>query len=150
MSPQSESDTVSQDPKTVHATTVVLAGRGALLKGPSGSGKSGLALQLMAIGAQLVADDRTILSRRANQVIASAPVALANRIEARFVGILRVPSAASAPLRIVVDMASEETDRLPQPRCETLLGVALPMIRKSSAAHFPATLALYLQSGQLE
>ena len=48
----------------LHATTVALAGQGVLILGPSGSGKSGLALQLMAMGAELVADDRTIVTAR--------------------------------------------------------------------------------------
>ena len=48
----------------LHATCVAVDGRGLLILGPSGSGKSALALQLIALGAQLVADDRTRVSRR--------------------------------------------------------------------------------------
>jgi len=44
----------------LHASCVCLEGRAVLIRGASGSGKSGLALQLIALGAALVADDRTV------------------------------------------------------------------------------------------
>ncbi|WP_331459605.1 HPr kinase/phosphorylase [Paracoccus liaowanqingii] len=67
----------------LHATTVALEGRGLVILGPSGSGKSGLALELMAVGAVLVADDRTDLRLQQGRLIAQAPPALSGRIEAR-------------------------------------------------------------------
>ena len=51
-------------PLILHATAVAVAGRGLLIRGASGSGKSGLALEMMARGAQLVSDDRVIVSDR--------------------------------------------------------------------------------------
>ena len=65
----------------MHATTVALRGRGLLILGPSGSGKSTLALQLMAVGARLVADDRTDLTAQGDDVVASCPAALVGTIE---------------------------------------------------------------------
>ncbi|MEM6577620.1 MAG: HPr kinase/phosphatase C-terminal domain-containing protein [Pseudomonadota bacterium] len=129
----------------LHATTIVLAGQAALLRGPSGSGKSSLALQLIALGALLVADDRTCLSRRGEGIVATAPETANNRIEARYVGILKAPSTPSAPLALIVDMAQEEKERLPSLQHETLLGLSIPVIRKTNAPHFPASVALYLQ-----
>lgn len=140
----------SQDTLILHATTVAMAGQAALFKGPSGSGKSGLALQLLALGAVLVADDRTCLCRREGSLVAMAPKALKNKIEARYVGLLNVPSTVSAPLALVVDLAKEEKERLPVPRCETLLGLSVPVIRKSNTPHFPAAVALYLQGGRFD
>ena len=58
----------------VHASCVTVQGRGVLITGASGSGKSALALSLMALGADLVADDRVILSLDRGRVMASAPV----------------------------------------------------------------------------
>jgi ABC-type uncharacterized transport system fused permease/ATPase subunit len=48
----------------MHGTTVAMAGQGLLIIGPSGSGKSSLALDLMSKGMELVSDDRTDLERR--------------------------------------------------------------------------------------
>lgn len=121
-----------------------------MLRGPSGSGKSSLALQLIALGALLVADDRTRLTRQGGQVLAHAPLTHANRIEARQVGILNVPGSPSAKLELIVDMAEEETERLPLPRFDSLLGLPFPIIRKSNAPHFPASVALYLQHGRFD
>ena len=42
---------------TLHATCVTLGDRGMLITGPSGIGKSDLALRLIDGGAKLVADD---------------------------------------------------------------------------------------------
>ena len=57
----------------VHGTTVEIAGQAVLIRGPSGSGKSDLALRLIDGGAQLVADDQTELSPRDGRLVASAP-----------------------------------------------------------------------------
>ena len=46
---------------TVHATSVCVDGSAALLIGPSGSGKSSLALQMIGFGAQLISDDQTTM-----------------------------------------------------------------------------------------
>jgi len=97
----------------VHASCVVANGRAALIRGQSGSGKSALALRLLALGAGLVADDRTHLRHERGMVLAEAPAAIRGLIEARGVGILNAPAAGAAPLALVVDMDRHETEHLP-------------------------------------
>ncbi|MFZ9450406.1 MAG: HPr kinase/phosphorylase [Alphaproteobacteria bacterium] len=80
----------------VHATCVAIDGAGILLRGPSGAGKSDLALRLVDGGAALVADDRVDLRRRGTCLVASPPAPLRGLVEARGVGILRVPFLAAA------------------------------------------------------
>ena len=65
----------------VHATAVAVGLKGVLLLGPSGSGKSDLALRLIDQGARLVADDQVVLSRNGARLIANAPPALAGKID---------------------------------------------------------------------
>ncbi len=132
------------DPQTVHATTVAMKGRAVLIRGASGSGKSGLALQLLALGAGLVADDRTRLWREGDALWADAPDTIRGRIEARGVGILRVPATGPCRLALVVDMDRLETARLPERRTTPLMQVPLPVINKCESPHFPAAVALYL------
>src|SRR5580693_1856546 len=91
-----------------HATTVAIDGRGVLLRGPSGSGKSDLALRLIDAGARLVADDQSELSRHGETIIVRAPAAIAGLIEVRGVGILRVDTIAEAPLALVADLTTPE------------------------------------------
>ena len=70
----------------VHATCVAIGDRAVLLCGPSGSGKSDLALRLIDGGAQLVADDQVVLRAEGGRIVARAPEALAGRMEVRGIG----------------------------------------------------------------
>ena len=82
--------------KVIHASCVALGRSAVLLVGPSGSGKSALALELMALGAELVADDRTVLSLHDTGLIASCPASIRGRIDARGVGLLAADTVARA------------------------------------------------------
>ncbi|OAN50263.1 serine/threonine protein kinase [Paramagnetospirillum marisnigri] len=111
----------------VHATSVEIDGQGVLIRGPSGSGKSDLALRLMDGGAQLIADDQTELSRQGSRVVARAPETIAGLLEVRGLGIVRVTHRSWAPLALVVDLTSDERiERLPEPSYAEYLGLTLP------------------------
>jgi serine kinase of HPr protein (carbohydrate metabolism regulator) len=113
----------------VHATSIAVADAGVLLRGPSGSGKSDLAVRLIDAGARLVADDQTELRRDGGSLRMSAPAALRGLIEVRGLGIVRVEAIASVPLRLVVDLVSEEAiERLPEPSFVTLAGLSFPRL----------------------
>lgn len=143
-------DTADPAPQIVHGTCVAVDDRAVLIQGPSGTGKSALALQMMGMGAGLVADDRTRLRRSGEALIADAPPAIRGQIEARGVGILRAPSLGPSPLVLVVDLGEDEPERLPYPRTTRLLGIELPQLRKTAGPHFPAALMIYLRGGPLE
>jgi len=130
----------------VHGTTVALEGEGVLLRGSSGSGKSDLALRLIDGGARLVADDQTELARAADRVVARPPASIARRMEVRGVGILRVPSVPSAPLRLVIDLvAPDRVERLPEPRFCEYLQCSLPLLALAPfEASAPAKIRLAL------
>lgn len=134
-------------PLILHATTISIDGQGVLILGPSGAGKSALAIQLMALGAQLVSDDRTIVTKADGMLIASAPSAIAGLIEARGIGLIRTVAAGPMPLALVVDLSQEEPDRLPHPHSQTLFDVTLPCLWRVSAAHFAPSILLYLKGG---
>jgi serine kinase of HPr protein (carbohydrate metabolism regulator) len=123
---------VPTDPVLVHATAVAIDGRAVLLRGPSGAGKSDLALRLIDSGARLVADDQAELRRAGERVMVTAPAAIAGLIEVRGVGILQVEPLAEAALTMCVDLVpSAEVERLPEIRCENVLGLAVPSIALS-------------------
>ena len=131
----------------LHGTAVALDGRGVLITGPSGSGKSALALQLMAFGAQLIADDQVVIRREGDQVFASAPDAIRGLIEARFVGILRADPCEAA-LILSVDLGQREADRMPQIRHSFVLGLPLPLVLGQDGPHLPASILQYLKAGR--
>lgn len=135
---------MSDPSKIFHATCVALAGQGILITGPSGSGKSGLALQLIAMGAMLVADDRTALAVRNDVLIASPPPAIGGLIEARGVGILSVPFQPEVAVGLCVDMSRNETERMPQRKTVTLLDISLPSLHKIDAPYFAAAIHTYI------
>jgi serine kinase of HPr protein (carbohydrate metabolism regulator) len=114
--------------ETVHATCVAIGERGVLIRGPSGSGKSDLALRLIDRGARLVSDDYTILSERGGRLSACAPERIAGKLEVRGVGILDLAPAADVPVCLVADLG-QVPERLPDAHGETsLLGTVLPAL----------------------
>lgn len=137
------------DTEIIHASTVALNNQGALIVGASGRGKSGLALQLMAWGAKLVSDDKTLVTKNSEGLIASVPESISGQIEARGTGILAAPVAGPTPLRLIVDLDHEEHDRLPLMREREIIGVPLPLVYKSPHDHFPAAILLYLKGERI-
>jgi HPr kinase/phosphorylase len=127
----------------VHGTSIALGSDGVLLRGPSGSGKSDLALRLLDGGAWLVADDQTELRLLGGALRMSAPAAIIGRIELRGIGILRVPSVPMAILRLVVDLEpAERIERLPERRSCEFLGQSVPLV---ALAPFEASAAAKLR-----
>lgn len=140
----------AEDTLILHATTVAVDGRGMLFLGASGSGKSSLALQMMALGADLVADNRTIVTRQGGRLVGACPPALGGLIEARGIGLLRAPPAGPAVLVHAVDLDRSETERMPPPRRISFLGVALDLVLGQQARHFPHALYHLLRHGRAE
>jgi HPr kinase/phosphorylase len=133
----------------LHASAVAVEGRGVLILGASGAGKSSLALQLIALGAQLVSDDQTELHRNGPHLIGRAPPSLANMIEARGLGLLHSPALAQAAITLIVDLDQTETQRLPPQRSMTILGATMPLILGSQSNHFSAAILCYLKGSRL-
>lgn len=117
----------------VHATVVDWLGRGILLRGAPGAGKSALALRLIGAGAYLVADDLVRLTRRRDAVYASA-VAGHGLIELRAGGIFQVATAREARVGLCVELDRQgDGERLPTPTSATILGIELPVVRAAAA-----------------
>lgn len=135
---------------TLHATCVAVGEAGVLLTGPSGSGKSALALALMAYGAVLVADDQTVLAVQGDAVVATCPPAIKGMIEARGMGLLNAETRERVAIRLVVDLGQTESLRLPPFRMVTLCGRTLPLVLGQTSPHFPAALWHYVKAGRRE
>ena len=138
----------SDQSEIVHASCVAYGSAAALIIGPSGSGKSAFALEMMALGAMLVADDRTVVRRTEYGLQASCPDTIRGRIEAWGVGILAAETQSSAMLRLVIDLGKQEDQRLPPERNTIILGQILPMLHTPMRGHFPAAILQYLKGGR--
>ncbi|CAN5621796.1 HPr kinase/phosphatase C-terminal domain-containing protein [soil metagenome] len=130
-----------------HGSAVAVAGCGVMILGPSGSGKSGLALRMIGLGARLVADDQVALTRAGNAVLAEAPAPLAGLIEARGVGLLRVVPSGPVPIGLAVDLGRSPAARMPQGREITLLGVEVELILGLGVHNLEAILTILAQNG---
>jgi len=122
---------------TVHASAVLVGERAVLIRGPSGSGKSRLAFELILAGrsgqlppAILVGDDRVHLDTSGGNLIARPAAELAGLIEIRGLGIRRIDHAGEAVVGLVVDLAAADAERMPAAESLTtnIDGVELPRI----------------------
>jgi len=131
--------------ENLHATTVAVDGRAVLISGPSGSGKSDLALRMLDRGFTLVSDDRTIVRKEGSRLIASAPATIKGKLEVRGVGIVEIDNVGDVPLALVVELTSD-IERLPDDSRERLiLGIGLPLINvDATIASAPSKVALAL------
>lgn len=126
----------------IHATAVSIDGWGILLLGPSGTGKSDLALRLIDRGATLISDDVVpIVIGSTGPEVKSAPN-INGRIEVRGVGIVSVAYIESAPLRLAIELA-QPVDRLPPaPQWTNIAGFSVP---SATIAPFEASAPLKVQ-----
>ena len=135
---------------TLHASVALVGARAILIRGPAGSGKSRLALELIEAAqsgrlrfARLVADDRVKLEACHGRVLARPPEALKGLIEVRGLGIRRIAYEPVAVVGLVVDLAASDAERLPaQVREAAIADIRLPRLAVASAQDpLPAVLA---------
>jgi len=131
--------------ETVHASAVAVDGRAVLITGPSGSGKSDLALRLLDRGFTLVSDDQTIVKKDGERLLASAPPTIAGKLEIRGIGIIDVERVENVPVALLIELTSD-IPRLPDDSRERpILGVKLPLITiDAMTASAPSKVALAL------
>ena len=127
----------------VYGSAIAVGGRGFLIRGASGSGKSGLVLQMMALGADLISDDQVIMERSAGTIIMSAPQTLVGKIEARFVGILNVPSRQNVVLNHVIDLDVDSQAQLPQLQYCKVLGLQIDLINGRNVPNLASILMIF-------
>lgn len=115
----------------VHGTAVSIEGAGLVITGPSGSGKSGLAAQLLAFGADLVCDDIVILEARPEGVMATAPPGAPSAIELRGLGIAPIRTRTPVPVAAILSLGPS-MGRLPE---TTFLRILDRDLRHASHPH---------------
>ncbi len=117
---------------TIHASAVLVGARAALIRGPSGSGKSRLVLALLQAAdtgavsfARLVGDDRVHVEARHGRLIVRPTPSLEGLLEIRGLGIRKLAFEPIAQAGLVVDLAATDAERLPQPMTVDIEGVSI-------------------------
>ena len=125
-------------PVNRHATAIVIGATGILITGPSGAGKTTLALALVEAArrahlfAAFVADDQALLSNAHGRLLAAAPEAIAGLVEIRGSGIAPVSNITAAVMDFALLLvAPEQGERIPEPGevFEALPGLSVPLAR---------------------
>jgi HPr kinase/phosphorylase len=142
---------MKSEASTIHACAVLVGAKAVLIRGPSGSGKSRLAWDLLEAAepgalpyARLVADDRVHVEVHAGRLLVRPAPALAGLIEIYGLGIRRVAFEAVAAVGLVVDLAATDATRLPPITAgnATISGVILPRLAVAAGlAALPMVLA---------
>ena len=114
--------------ENLHASCVSTDGRAVLICGPSGSGKSDLALRLMDRGFNLVSDDRTIVRKEGDKLVASAPETIKGKLEIRGIGIVDMDVVSDVPVALVVELTSDMQRMPDDSRQRLILGASVPLI----------------------
>lgn len=86
-----------------NVTAVAIAGRGLLIAGTPGSGKTSLALELIDRGAQLIGDDAVDVDQRDGILQACPPANTRGMIEVRNVGIIELQPVC-APVALMLEL----------------------------------------------
>lgn len=137
--------TIRLSSETVHATCVAVDARAVLISGPSGAGKSDLALRLIDRGFTLVSDDQTLVRKSGERLLATAPAAIAGKLEIRGIGIVDMETVNDVPICLVVDLTSDIRRMPDDSRERSVLGIAVPLISVDArAASAAAKVALAL------
>jgi serine kinase of HPr protein (carbohydrate metabolism regulator) len=138
----------------IDGVAVAIDNQAVLLRGPSGSGRSDLALRLIDEGAKLISDEQVELHREGDRLLIGCPAVMPSElkgvIEARGVGLVAVPHVDRfVPLTWVVEMAdAAEIERMPAAETAEYLGIAAPLLKLDPfAVSATAKLRLAVRSG---
>ncbi len=115
--------------KPHQASVVAIAGRAVIIEGPTGSGKSSLALALIDRGAQLIGDDSVLLNVADNVLMVYPHPLTRGLLEVRNLGLIDYPVCESAPVSLIVQIDDQAERFIDSPLTVQLLDQSIPKLR---------------------
>lgn len=118
-------------PKPVphQATCVAIHRRGVLIEGPTGSGKSALALSLIDRGAEFVGDDGVLVRPDHDRLIARPHPRIRGLLEVRNLGLLKFPCLDLTIIALVIRFDEGAPRYIEEAESIEIEGIAIPMVR---------------------
>ena len=145
--PESSPESSIDPDAYLHGSAVAVGQHAVLITGAAGAGKTTLAMEMIALGADLVADDRVSISPdETGRLWLSAPPGIAGLVEMRGFGLIRLAARPRAALRLIADLDHTETERLPPRRQRVLSGIACPVILCKGRSGLAAALTCLLRA----
>ena len=150
--PKSRPESRSAPVSHIHGSVVAIGEHALLIIGAAGAGKSTLALEMIALGAALVADDRIDVQPGesgldgARKLWLSPPPGIAGLVEVRGFGLVRLAARSRAALKLIADLDQAETERLPPRRERVLSGIACPVMLCKGRPGLAAALTCLLKA----
>jgi len=131
--------------ENLYASCVAADGRAVMITGPSGSGKSDLALRLIDRGFALVSDDRTVIRKDGSRLIASAPETIKGKLEIRGIGIVDMETVNDVPIALVVELTGDMQRMPDDSQQRMILGLGVPLVNVNAmTASAPAKVVVAL------
>lgn len=132
----------------LHASAVSYKNNGVLIIGPSGSGKSELCAELLALGAELIGDDHITLFTQADKdgLWAKAPDTLKGLIELRYIGIIKAKFISKVQIHLVINLAQTPQKRMPNTKYISLIGQNIVQIDAKGLENMGAKTMLILNA----
>ena len=145
--PEFSSESVIEPDAYLHGSAVAIGEHALFITGAAGSGKTTLAMEMIAHGADLVADDRVGIAPDDNgRLWLSASPNIAGLVEVRGFGLIRLATRPRAVLKLIADLDHSETERLPSRRKRILSSIACPVILCKGRSGLAAALTCLLRA----
>jgi serine kinase of HPr protein (carbohydrate metabolism regulator) len=141
-----------------HCCVIEIAGKGILIEGDAGTGKTSLALGLLeyaqrnGLNCALVSDDQAILRAENGVLKAQVPSAIAGMVEIRGFGIARTRIKNQTIINLVVRIIEDiNIERMPPDRCTRIMDMELPLLEVPRRHECAAVriVAAWLGNGQI-
>lgn len=145
--PQVQPDMHLESGSYLHGSAVAVGERALLIIGAPGAGKTTLAMEMIALGAELIADDRVeVQLDDARQLSLSAPPGILGLIEMRGFGLIRLAVRPLGALKLIADLDHSETERMPPRREQVFSGIVCPIMSCKGRPSLAAALTCLLRA----